>query len=58
METSLVQQAWQQALRTRGFVAGQGPHLYHSDRGSQYASHLFQEALARSGTQCREHSAV
>jgi putative transposase len=52
METSLVQQAWQQALRTRGFVAGQGPHLYHSDRGSQYASHLFQEALARSGTQC------
>ena len=48
LETSLVHQAWQQALRTRGFVPGQGPHLYHSDRGSQYASHLFQEVLAQS----------
>lgn len=52
LETSLVEHAWQQALRTRGFGSGQGPHLYHSDRGSQYASDLFQEALARSGTQC------
>ena len=42
LETHLVEQAWQQALRTRSFVSGQGPHLYHSDRGSQYASHLFQ----------------
>ena len=52
LETRLVEQAWQQALRTRGFVPGQGPHLYHSDRGSQYASHLFQEVLARARTQC------
>jgi len=52
METILVEHAWQQALSTRGLVSGQGPHLYHSDRGSQYASDLFQEALARAGTQC------
>ena len=52
LETSLVEHAWQQALSTRGFGSGQGPYLYHSDRGSQYASDLFQEALARSGTQC------
>jgi transposase InsO family protein len=32
--------------------APQGPELYHSDRGSQYASHQFQQQLARSGTQC------
>jgi len=51
LETSLVEQAWQQAIRARGFVSGQGPHLYHSDRGSQYASHLFQQALTRAGTQ-------
>jgi len=38
LETRLVEQAWQQAIRTRDFVPGQGPHLYHSDRGSQYAS--------------------
>jgi len=50
LETRLVEQAWQQALRTRGFGSGQGPYLYHSDRGSQYASHLFQAALARAGT--------
>ncbi|HVF09720.1 MAG TPA: IS3 family transposase, partial [Abditibacteriaceae bacterium] len=52
METSLVEHDWQQALSTRGLASGQGPHLYHSDRGSQYASDLFQEALARAGTQC------
>lgn len=50
--TQLVGEAWQQASRTRGLVPGQGPHLYHSDRGSQYASHLFQEVLARAGTRC------
>lgn len=52
METSLVEQARQQAIRTRGFVPGQDPHLCHSDQGSQYASHLFQEALVRAGTRC------
>jgi len=51
LETSLVEQAWQQAIRARGFGSGQGPHLYHSDRGSQYASHLFQTMLADSGAQ-------
>ena len=52
LETRLVEQAWQKALKTRGFMPGQGPHLYHSDRGSQYASDLFQEALERAGTWC------
>jgi len=52
LETRLVEQAWQQAIRARGFGPGQGPHLYHSDRGSQYASHLFQTVLADSGAQC------
>jgi putative transposase len=51
LETTLVTTAWQQALKTRSFLSGQGPELYHSDRGSQYASALFQELLARSGTQ-------
>ncbi len=41
LETRLVEQAWQQAIRARGFGSGQGPQLYHSDRGRQYASHLF-----------------
>ncbi len=50
LETTLVTTAWQQALKTRGFISGQGPELYHSDRGSQYASGLFQGLLARSGT--------
>lgn len=35
LEADLVAQAWQQALRTRGFGRGQGPQLYHSDRGSR-----------------------
>lgn len=46
----LVTSAWKRALHTRGFAPNQGPQLYHSDRGSQYASHVFQELLARSGT--------
>ena len=29
LETSLVEAAWQQAIRARGFAAGQGPNLYH-----------------------------
>jgi transposase InsO family protein len=47
----LVTAAWQGALHTRGLPVGQGPQLYHSDRGSQYASTIFQELLFRSGTQ-------
>jgi len=52
LESDGVERAWQRALHTRGFSGGQGPELYHSDRGSQYASHLFQAALARAGTVC------
>jgi len=51
MEATLVAVAWQRALQTRGFVSTQGPELYHSDQGSQYAGTLFQELLKRSGTQ-------
>jgi putative transposase len=52
LESRLVEQAWHKALKSRGFIEGQGPLIYHSDRGSQYASHLFQEALRRAGTWC------
>ena len=50
LEASLVTDAWQRALRIRGFTPDQGPELYHSDRGSQYCSALFQSLLARCGT--------
>ena len=50
LETGLVATAWQRALDTRGFTSQQGPELYHSDQGSQYASGLFQGLLAQSGT--------
>jgi putative transposase len=52
LEANVVERAWQRALLTRGFSRKQGPELYHSDRGSQYASQLFQAALACAGTQC------
>jgi putative transposase len=51
LESSLVIAAWQRALTVRGFSSQEGPQLYHSDRGSQYAGTLFQELLQRSGTQ-------
>jgi len=51
LEATLVESAWNRALHTRGFASHQGPELYHSDRGSQYASYLFQRLLERSGTQ-------
>lgn len=50
LEATLVETAWQRALQTRGFACHQGPELYHSDRGSQYASHPFRNLLASSGT--------
>lgn len=50
LESTLVETAWQRALQTRGFAPHQGPELYHSDRGSQYASRLFQNLLSCSGT--------
>ena len=46
----LVAAAWKRALKTRGFHRGQGPELYHSDRGSQYACYLFRDLLQTSGT--------
>jgi transposase InsO family protein len=52
LEAALVEQAWQRALQTRGLACGQGPQLYHSDRGSQYASTLFQQQLEQAGTLC------
>jgi putative transposase len=51
LEATLVEAAWNRALQTRGFAPHQGPELYHSDRGSQYASYRFQDPLKRAGTQ-------
>ena len=51
LEATLVETAWQRALQTRGFACHQGPELYHSDRGSQYASRPFRNLLAASNTQ-------
>ena len=51
LEATLVETAWQRALQTRGFAPHQGPELYHSDRGSQYASRPFRNLLAASNTQ-------
>jgi transposase InsO family protein len=50
LEATLVAAAWKRALKTRGFHPGQGPELYHSDRGSQYACYLFRDLLQTSGT--------
>ena len=50
LEATLVATAWQRALETRGYGAGQGPELHHSDRGSQYCGTLFQKLLEASGT--------
>jgi transposase InsO family protein len=56
LEATLVTTAWQQALKTRGYAPQQGelpqgPELYHSDQGSQYAGTLFQKLLLCCGTQ-------
>jgi transposase InsO family protein len=51
LESTLVETAWKRALQTRGFAPHQGPELYHSDRGSQSASHPFRNLLASSNTQ-------
>lgn len=49
MRTSLVLEALDQARAGRILQ----PHIvFHSDRGSQYASHLFQEALVENGLWC------
>ena len=51
LEATLVATAWRRAMETRSFYAGEGPELYHSDRGSQYCGALFQKLLEASGTQ-------
>ncbi|BCM94498.1 hypothetical protein IAD21_06405 (plasmid) [Abditibacteriota bacterium] len=51
LESTLVEEAWRRACATRGITVGQGPELYHSDQGSQYASHSFGRFLERAKTQ-------
>ena len=48
LETALVMTAWHQALTRRRTA----PQLHHSDRGSQYTSAAFQQALHQYGVQC------
>jgi len=50
LEAELVCDAFERATKTRGFAyqAGAGK-LFHSDRGSQYASELFGEVLKKHG---------
>lgn len=49
LRTQLVLDALEMALGQRGPVSDL---LFHSDRGSQYAAHEFQEALASAGIRC------
>ena len=49
METSLVLDALQMAVRDRGPAPGL---VHHSDRGSQYASEDYQDALRSIGAHC------
>jgi putative transposase len=49
IDTTLVQDTWQMALGRRQPAAGL---LHHSDRGSQYASHAYQNMLAAHGIVC------
>jgi transposase InsO family protein len=46
MHTSLCLRALQRARAARGDLKGA---IHHSDRGSQYASHVYQQALAEAG---------
>ena len=48
LETDLVLRAWQRALATRRTA----PRLHHSDRGTQYTSARYQQALAAHGVRC------
>lgn len=49
MPASLVERALQMAIDTRSPAAGL---LHHSDRGVQYAAHVFQGLLERNGIEC------
>lgn len=48
LETDLVLRAWQRALARRHTA----PRLHHSDRGAQYTSARYQQALAAHGVRC------
>lgn len=50
LEAELVCDAFERAAKTRGFACPVGAgKLFHSDRGSQYASELFGKALKKHG---------
>lgn len=50
LEAGLVCDAFERAVQTRGFFGLLGrDKLFHSDRGSQYASELFSKALKQHG---------
>ena len=52
MEQTLVHDALKMALERRGLDEAHGLLLFHSDQGSQYAAHNYQERLARHGVVC------
>lgn len=47
LTTALALEAWQAAIQTRS-----APAIHHSDRGCQYTSGAYQQALADAGTRC------
>jgi len=50
LEAELVCDSFERAAKTRGFACQVGADkLFHSDRGSQYASELFGKALKKHG---------
>ena len=49
MRTELALEAWEMAVRDRQPLPGL---VHHSDRGSQYASHDYQDALKKRGALC------
>ena len=50
LEAELVCDAFERAAKTRGFAYPLGAgKLFHSDRGSQYASELFGKVLKKHG---------
>ena len=49
IRTSMVIQAVKPAVKKRGILNKKGQLIFHSDRGSQYASHVFREYLKSIG---------
>jgi len=52
LEQTLVHEALEMALSRRFSAEGAKPLLFHSDRGSQYAAHAYQERLQERGIVC------